>query len=95
MSAISLERQRKLHCLNPGLHCVAMDLLSATPLRAALHSAAPTGPGFVTLPLQELYLTECVAPLKSMKYLWNKTLLLRGKVVQTDPLTLLVSNAVT
>lgn len=79
MSAVSLEKQRKLHCLNPRLCCVAVDLFSATPLRAALHSAGPAGPGSVTLPLQKLYLTAHVAPRKSMKYLWNKTLLLKGK----------------
>jgi len=56
-----------------------MDLLSAIPLQAVLHSAGPTGPGSVILPLQKLYLTARVALLKSMEYLWNKTLLLRGK----------------
>lgn len=68
-----------MHCLNPRRCCIAMDRLSATRLRAMLHSAGPTGPGSVMLPLQKLYLTECVAPLKSMKYLWNKTMLLRGR----------------
>lgn len=43
-----------------------MDLLSATPLQAVLHSAGPTGAGSVTLPLEKL--TLCRAPLKSMKY---------------------------
>lgn len=79
MSVISLEGQRKLRCLNPRLGCKATDLLSATPLRAVLRSAGPTGPGPVTLPLQKPYFTACVAPRKSMKYLRNKTLPLRGK----------------
>lgn len=56
-----------------------MDLSSGTHLWAVLHSAGPTRPGSVTLPLPQLYLTECVAALKSVKYLWNKLLQLRGK----------------
>lgn len=55
MSGISLEKQRDVCCLNPRLYCVAVDLLSATPPRAVLRSAGPTGPGSITLLLQKLY----------------------------------------
>lgn len=56
-----------------------MDLSCGTHLWAVLGTAGPTRPGSVTLPLPQLYLTECVALLKSVKYLWNKLLLLKGK----------------
>lgn len=79
-----MEKEGELYCLNRRLCCVAMDLLSATPLQTVFHSEDLSGPESVSLALQKLYLTACVAEAQSMKYLWNKMLLLTEKRDGTD-----------